>query len=156
MHAPVVSKRKHDYMKYYRVARFYMKEKYGLSQMDLEVLLYLFSEKYFTVIKFKEYTRHFDWSKELLPRLKRNGWVELFKPRAKYREAVYRITLKASRAMMTFYNLLEGKEFSDSRHNPMFRGDAGYVDRAHQGIIKRINKEIREDILKSSENDNDI
>ena len=39
--------KKNDYLKYWRVIRYFVKAKYGLSTADLEVLLFLYSEKYF-------------------------------------------------------------------------------------------------------------
>jgi hypothetical protein len=37
-----------DYLKYWRVIRYYIKNKYGLTQADLDILLFLYSEQYFT------------------------------------------------------------------------------------------------------------
>ena len=36
-----------DYLKFWRVIRYYMKAKHGLSQVDLDILLFLYSEGYF-------------------------------------------------------------------------------------------------------------
>ena len=41
-----------DYLKYWRVVRYFIKAKYGLSQADLDILLFLYSEKYFSKDKF--------------------------------------------------------------------------------------------------------
>ena len=44
-----------DYLKYWRVVRQFVKVKYGLSQADLDILLFLKSEQYFSKDKFKEF-----------------------------------------------------------------------------------------------------
>ena len=36
-----------DYLKYWRVIRQFTKIKYGLTQSDLDMLFFLYSEKYF-------------------------------------------------------------------------------------------------------------
>ena len=36
-----------DYLKYWRVIRYFIKAKYGLSQAELDVILFLKSEGYF-------------------------------------------------------------------------------------------------------------
>ena len=47
-----------DYLKYWRVIRQFVKIKYELTQADLDVLLFLYSEKYFDKNKFEEYRRY--------------------------------------------------------------------------------------------------
>ena len=37
-----------DYLKYWRVVRYFIKAKYNLSQADLDIILFLYSEKYFS------------------------------------------------------------------------------------------------------------
>ena len=44
-----------DYLKYWRVVRYFIKAKYKLTQEDLDMLLFLYSEKYFDKSKFKEF-----------------------------------------------------------------------------------------------------
>ena len=41
-----------DYLKYWRVIRYFIKSKYGLTQEDLDMLLFLKSEDYFDRDKF--------------------------------------------------------------------------------------------------------
>ena len=36
-----------DYLKYWRVVRYFIKIKYGISTGELDMLLFLYSEKYF-------------------------------------------------------------------------------------------------------------
>ena len=44
-----------DYLKYWRVVRYIIKIKYGISTGELDMLLFLYSEKYFGKEKFKEF-----------------------------------------------------------------------------------------------------
>ena len=46
---------KSDYLKYWRVVRQFIKVKHNLTQADLDILLFLKSEQYFSKDKFKEF-----------------------------------------------------------------------------------------------------
>ena len=45
----------HNYLKYWRVVRYFIKAKYGLTQADLDMLLFLESEKFFSKDDFDSY-----------------------------------------------------------------------------------------------------
>ena len=51
---------KNDYLKYWRVIKYFTQVKYKLKADDLDMLLFLYSEKYFGKQKFNEFN-------ELLP-----------------------------------------------------------------------------------------
>ena len=51
-----------DYLKYWRVIRYFIKSKYKLSQGDLDILLFLYSEKYFSKEKFNEFDELLSWN----------------------------------------------------------------------------------------------
>ena len=59
-----------DYLKYWRVVRYFIKAKYGLSQADLDVLLFLYSEKYFSKDKFSDFNELISWDKMRFEKLK--------------------------------------------------------------------------------------
>jgi len=50
-----------DYLKYWRVIRHYAKRKYGVTTPELEMLLFLRSEKYFSKDDFDEYNELMSW-----------------------------------------------------------------------------------------------
>jgi hypothetical protein len=60
-----------NYLKYWRVVRYFINAKYGISQPDLEMLLFLYDEPYFTRAKFKEFDKVFSWDKDRFNRLVR-------------------------------------------------------------------------------------
>ena len=45
----------HDFLKYWRVIRFWAQKKYSLSYPDLEMMFFLYSEQIFNKSQFKEY-----------------------------------------------------------------------------------------------------
>ena len=45
----------HDYMKYWRVIRYWAKAKYKIGTPDIDMLFFLYSEQIFNKTKFKEF-----------------------------------------------------------------------------------------------------
>ena len=54
-----------DYLKYWRVIRYFVKRKYGLSQAELEMLLFLRTEQYFSKDDFDEFDELLSWDKNV-------------------------------------------------------------------------------------------
>ena len=53
----------HNYLKYWKVVKQFVKTKYDISTADLEMLLFLRSEKYFSKGDFDEFNELFHWEK---------------------------------------------------------------------------------------------
>jgi CDP-diacylglycerol pyrophosphatase len=68
-----------DYLKYWRVVRYFVKAKYGLPQADLDILLFLYSEKYFSKDKFMSSTSCSHGTSNASTRLLRDGWISVFR-----------------------------------------------------------------------------
>jgi hypothetical protein len=77
-----------DYLKYWKVIRTYFKVKHNLTQADIDMLLFLYSERYFNFTTFKEYEKLFTWDIERFEKLKKLGWIELFSTKQKGRPAM--------------------------------------------------------------------
>ena len=80
-----------DYLKYWRVVRQFIKAKHKLSQADLDILLFLKSEEYFSKDKFKEFDNLISWEKNRFERLRQEGWIEVFRKRMGKRKALYQL-----------------------------------------------------------------
>ena len=52
-----------NWLKYFRVIRYYMRRKYDLSLSDLEMLLFLYSEGLFTRSDFSEFGQIMSWDR---------------------------------------------------------------------------------------------
>ena len=70
---------KSDYLKYWRIVKYYVKAKYGLKEGDLDLLLFLSSEGYFSRDKFTEFEKLLSWNKLRFYDLIATGWIEVFK-----------------------------------------------------------------------------
>lgn len=140
-----MKKEKRDYMKYWRVIRYYVGRQYGISQPHLELILFLYSEGYFSKDKFDEFNNLISWDHQRFKNLRRDGWIELFRRKVGNYAALYQLTDKAKKAVRCVYDKLEGEELAETaRRNPMFRHDASYMDKVYRNMIKEMNKTIRQ------------
>ena len=135
---------KHDYLKYWRVVKFYAQKKYKISTGELEMMLFLYSEKYFTRAKFKEFDELLSWDENRFEDLVNRKWIKSFrKGTGKYR-AIYELSYKGKRMVINIYKKLNGEEFPENWRTPMFLKGASYSEKVYRNMIKQMNKEIRE------------
>ena len=138
-------KRNNDYLKYWRVVRQFVKIKYNLSQADLDVILFLYSEKYFGRDKFKEFNEILSWDRKRFSRLVSEGWIESFRKKENNKKALYQLSFKASRMVDMIYKKLNGEEISmNDTVNPMFKRNVSYADKVYRNMIKEMNKVTRQ------------
>jgi hypothetical protein len=131
---------KSDYLKYWRVIRQFVKVKHGLSQADLDILLFLKSEKYFSKDKFKEFDELLSWNVNRFDNLLRDGWIEVFRKRQGKYKGVYTLSQKSKRVTTSIYKKLNGEEIPTSNDgNPMFLKNVSYTDKVYRNFIKEIN-----------------
>jgi hypothetical protein len=131
---------KSDYLKYWRVVRQFIKVKHKLSQSDLDILLFLKSEEYFSKDKFQEFDDLISWEKHRFERLRQEGWIEVFRKRMGKRKALYQLSQKAKRVTTSIYKYLNGKEIPTSNDgNPMFLRNVSYTDKVYRNFITEMN-----------------
>jgi len=134
-----------DYLKYWRVIRQYVKVKYGLTQSDLDVILFLNSEGYFNKDKFEEFDRILSWDVQRFDRLLRDGWIEVFRKRQGKIKGLYTLSYKAKRIATSVYKKLNGEEMPTSpSQNPMFLKNVSYTDRRYREAIINMNEFIKQ------------
>jgi len=127
------NKPNNDYLKYWRVIRYFVKAKYGLTQSDLDVLLFLYSEKYFNKDKFEEFDELLSWDEDRFDRLLRDEWISCFRP------------YKGKRVIGSIYKKLNGEEIPVSQStNPIFAKNVSYSDRKYREFIKEMNAYVRQ------------
>lgn len=141
-----------DYLKYWRVIRQYVKVRYGLNQADLDMLLFLYSEKYFGKDKFQEFNELLSWDEKRFNRLLTLGWIQNFRPRGQGMKGLYALSYKANRMIGSIYKKLNGEEIPMTMtNNPMFLKNVDYSDKVYRNMIKYINAEARKARLTGQE-----
>ena len=137
--------KKNDHLKYWRVIRYYTKARYNVSQADLDMILFLYSEIYFDRSKFAEFDRLLGWDRKRFDRLLKEGWVSVFRPKkGKYR-TLYQLSYKGQRMVDMIYKRLSGEEIPASlSKNPMYLKNVGYNDKVYRNMITEMNDFIRQ------------
>ena len=134
-----------DYLKYWRVIRYFILKKYKLTTGELDVLLFLYSEKYFSKDKFNEFDELISWDVNRFDRLLRDGWVVVFRKRQGKKKALYEVSYKGRRMLGSMYKKLSGEEIPESPSvNPMFLKNVSYTDKVYRSMIIEMNKFIRQ------------
>ena len=135
----------HDYLKYWRTIRYWVKAKYGLSTPDIEMMLFLYSENMFTKSKFKRYEQIMSWDINRFDRLLRDDWIHVWRKRKGKEATLYELTYKSKRIITLIYKKLNGEEVAETAHaNPLFRSDANYMDKVYRQSIVEMNKFIKQ------------
>jgi hypothetical protein len=137
-----------DYLKFYRVVRHWAKKKYGLSEPDLEMLYFLYSEHLFSRQDFEDYDNIMSWDKSRFDRLLKDGWIIKWRKEGmdKNRWALYCVSFKCKRAITSIYKKLNGEEDFSMRttKNPVIKKTAGFADKTVAQQMRKINERNRE------------
>jgi len=134
-----------DYLKYWRVLRYFFQTKYELSTSELEVLLFLYSERYFSKDKFDEFDELLSWDVQRFERLKKKGWISVFRKRRGKHKALYELSYKARRMLGSLYKKLNGEEIPETlQSNPLLYKNISYSDKIYRNMILEMNKFIRQ------------
>ena len=134
-----------DYLKYWKVIRYYVQAKYGVRSADLDMLLFLYSEKYFGKQQFNDFDKLLSWDINRFNRLLSDGWISVFRKRQGNKKTLYELSYKGKRMISSVYKKLNGEEIPMSESaNPMFAKNVSFSDKVYRNMITRMNKYIRE------------
>lgn len=127
---------KSDYLKYWRVVRYYVKSKYGLTTAELEMLLFLYSEGYFDRAKFDEFNQIMSWDIKRFEKLVSNGWIVYFRQPRRNIKAIYELSFKTKRMIDSVYKKLNGEEIPVGEgSSSMFKRNVKYTDKVYRNMI---------------------
>ena len=104
---------RHDYchpLKDYRIVRKVLAKQQGLSDLEIETLVFL-DDEYFTKKRFAEATMTMKWDTNRFNHLLEDGWIELYRERRPPRlAALYKPTGKAHHLIKRIYRILREEE----------------------------------------------
>ena len=135
-----------DYLKYWHIVRRWAMVAHKLTGPELDLLLFLRSERYFTKKQYRRSEFALKWNKKRFHSLVDRGWIQEFRPNMNGVAARYQVSIKGLRMISKLYKVLDGKEeISEfSVKNPIFREDACFTDRMYQQQIRDMNNAIRQ------------
>jgi hypothetical protein len=135
----------HDYMKYWRVIRYWAKAKYEIGTPAIDMLFFLYSEQIFNKSKFKEFEECMSWDESRFHELLKSGWIHVWRKRKGKETTLYELSYKGKRLINTIYKKLNGEEIGESaKANPLFRHDATYMDKVYRNMIVEMNQFIKQ------------
>ena len=131
-----------DYLKYFRIVRYWVKRMHDISLPDLEMLLFLYSERLFKRSDFNDYEEIFSWDVKRFERLRQEGWISMWRKSKGSQPALYEVSYKGKRLIVSVYKKLAGEEtISETpQNNPIFKKNSPYTDKVYRRAIKRMNK----------------
>ena len=134
-----------DYLKYFRVVRQWAKTKHNISSADLDMMLFLFSERLFTRDCFTDFAMTMSWDTERFNRMLKDEWIIIWRKRTGMESNLYELSFKGKRLVRSVYKKLNGEErLSDNyQNNPMFAKNASYTDKRYRRIVKKMNAAIK-------------
>jgi hypothetical protein len=136
--------RKDDYLKYWRSLYHYTKRKHNVTSADIDMLLFLYSEPYFTMKTFLEFNRVLQISRHRLKKMVDAGWIDIFKKTRGPRAARYQLSRKATSLVSTLYRQLNGG-LTQETNSPLFaKKKQTYMDKRHVEQLERRNELIRQ------------
>ena len=124
-------------LKYYRIVRRWACRQYKLKDADLELLIYLDCKGLFTREDFINGVYTYTWDKHRWERLRRDGWVDVWKERnrkdSKY--AVYKTSLKTKLMINRIYKIILGQEDIPVTESNIFYKNKSYSDKVYNKAI---------------------
>ena len=129
--------REMNLFKYYRLVRRWACKTYDLKDADLELLVYLDCKELFTRNDFIDGVYTYSWDKNRWERLRREGWIDVFKERnrttSKY--AVYKVSSKSKRLINRIYRILLAEEDLPTATTSVFYNNKSYTDKVFNKAI---------------------
>lgn len=134
-----------NFLKHWRVVRYWAKAKYDLKTADLDMLLFLYSEGLFTRLQCQHYGMLMSWDKQRFDKLLRNGWIKKWRQKTWKEAALYEVSYKGKKLVNSIYKKLRGEEkiSEEPRRNPIFNNrTCNSTDKIYRHAIRRFNAEV--------------
>lgn len=131
-----------DYLKYWRVVRYWAKIKWNIQEQDLDILLLIYSERFFSREMFDGIESCVKWDRNRMERLIRNGFVGVVQEKPK---KLFAITPSAKAMVTLIYKKLEGEEISENPDsNEIFARKVPYSHKVYRRMIENMNVRVRQ------------
>ena len=132
-------------LKYYRLIRKWACKTYSLKDADLELLIYLDCKNRFTRNDFIDGEYTYSWDKDRWERLRRDGWIEVWRHRngTTIKYSIFQTSAKCKRLISRMYRIMLGEEDLPTSERSVFYKNKTYTDKVYNKAI--------DDMIKDSE-----
>ena len=129
--------REMNLLKYYRLIRKWACKTYNIKDADLELLIYLDCKGKFTRNDFINGVYIYSWDKNRWERLRRNGWIEVWRHRNRttIKYSIYKTSFKSSQLISRIYRILLGEEDIPTSERNVFYNNKSYTDKVYNKAI---------------------
>ncbi len=130
-----------DYLKYWRVVRQWAKTKHNISSADLDMMIFLYSERLFTRKSFLDFAMTMSWDSNRFNRMLADGWISIWRKRNGQEATLYELSFKGKKLVTSVYNKLNGREkiSENYQNNPMYAKNASYTNKRYRRIVEKMN-----------------
>tara|TARA_R110000803_G_scaffold99472_1_gene167548 strand:- start:3930 stop:4412 length:483 start_codon:yes stop_codon:yes gene_type:complete len=137
--------REFNFLKYWRVVRYYIKRKYDISAAELDMLLYLYDLPYFKKSDFNYYGSVMSWDKKRFIAMKRKDLIREWQ-RPGNQASLFELTSLGKTICRSTYKKLLGDEgISEfAQNNPVFKKET-FSDKMYSELIKKMNSNRQDD-----------
>jgi len=135
------TEREFDFLKNWRIVRYYIQKRYELSLSELEMLLFLYDENVFDKELFNKFANSMSWDRGRFSDMVDRELIVVWRKGkvAKHRQ-LYQLTQKAKLICSHTYKKLLGIETisEDPYKNKIMKGET-YMDKVYRNLIKKMN-----------------
>src|SRR5210317_414184 len=129
--------REMNLFKYYRLIRKWACKTYDITDADLELLIYLDCKDRFTRDDFINGTYTYAWDKRRWERLRRDGWIEVWRHRNRttIKYSIFQTSQKCKRLISRMYRIMLGEEDLPTSERSVFYKNKTYTDKVYNKAI---------------------
>jgi hypothetical protein len=131
-------------LKHYRIIRKWACKNNGLTDSELELLIYLEAIDYFTKKDFIEGTYSYSWNNRRWNKLIKNNWIVVWRNRNRTTQKynIYKVSFKFKQLINRIYKIMLGEEDipTSERRNNIMKGKS-YIDKVLTRSIHNVNKD---------------
>ena len=130
-------------LKYYRLIRKWACKTYNLKDADLELLIYLDCKNRFTRNDFIDGEYTYSWDKDRWERLRRDGWIEVWRHRNRttIKYSIFQTSAKCKRLISRMYRIMLGEEDLPTSERSVFYKNKTYTDKVYNKAIDNMVKD---------------
>jgi len=131
-------------LKHYRIIRKWACKNNGLTDAELELLIYLDCIGLFTKHDFEIGTYSYSWNNRRWAKLKQNDWIVVWRHRNRTTQKynIYKVSFKGQQLISRIYRIMLGEEDipTSVRRNKIMKADS-YINKVLQTSINNVNKD---------------
>lgn len=136
---------KHDFLKHWTIVRKWALANYDITSVELELIMFLYSEKLFTRNQFETYSNFLTWDKNRFYKLLEKNYIHVWRKGGSREQNLYEVSFKGKKLINSIYKKLLGLEpLPESKErNKVFRKTAPFAQKTLAIAIKDHNAKIR-------------